>query len=64
MCQQWLRVAGLVFDIIGVVMIVTEWHIMFRRHVEGRRAEIAAINSRWARRMNEERSLRCTKSYP
>ena len=33
MCQQWFSVAGLVFDVVGFLLIAFEWrHIFWREH--------------------------------
>src|SRR3954469_2696078 len=36
MCQNWYSVIGLVFDVIGFLMIAVEWHMMFRRDMRHR----------------------------
>jgi hypothetical protein len=46
MCQQWLSVLGLILDVVGVLMIVSEWHIMFRRHIAQSIVEIDALYAR------------------
>lgn len=53
MCQQWFSVAGLILDAIGVLMLVAEWRIAFRRDAEERKAEIAAMNHRWFNKQSE-----------
>jgi hypothetical protein len=51
MCQQWFSVAGLVLDIVGVLLIVAEWRIAFRQHFEAGKAEIDSMMKRWVDRM-------------
>ena len=51
MCQQWFSVAGLMLDIVGVMMIVVEWHMAFRHYVEERKAEIDGMMTRWVDKM-------------
>lgn len=40
MCQQWLSVIGLVFDIIGVSLIAIEWYGTYRRDSRERMDEL------------------------
>jgi hypothetical protein len=40
MCQQWLSVAGLLFDVVGFLLIAVEWHHMFKRDVYMRQKRI------------------------
>jgi hypothetical protein len=47
MCQQWIGIAGLVFDVIGVLMVVFEWHVMFNRHIGERTSVIDAFYARY-----------------
>jgi hypothetical protein len=52
MCQQWFSVGGLVLDVIGVVMIIREWQIMFNRHHEQRVQAIDDLYARLSRKMD------------
>ena len=40
MCQQWFSVIGLVFDIVGFLLIVFEWRHMFIRERNRRMEEL------------------------
>jgi hypothetical protein len=40
MCQQWFSIVGLVFDVVGFMMIAVEWHHMFKRDVYLRQKRI------------------------
>jgi uncharacterized membrane protein len=49
MCQQWLSVLGLVSDVVGFLMILYEWRVMFERHMGEKKIEIEAFFERRAR---------------
>jgi hypothetical protein len=36
MCQQWFSIVGLLFDIVGFLLIAFEWRHVFRREHERR----------------------------
>jgi hypothetical protein len=40
MCQQWFSVAGLLFDIVGFLLIAFEWRHMFIRERDRRMSEL------------------------
>ena len=40
MCQNWLSVTGLFFDVVGFLLIAFEWHHMFTRDVYMRQKRI------------------------
>jgi hypothetical protein len=40
MCQQWLSVLGLVFDVVGILTIAVEWRHTFERDVHIRQKRI------------------------
>jgi hypothetical protein len=40
MCQQWFSVLGQTSDVVGFLLIVTEWHHMFVRDVYMRQKRI------------------------
>jgi uncharacterized membrane protein len=40
MCNQWLSVAGLTFDVVGFLLIAFEWHLMFKREMHERLGRI------------------------
>src|SRR5712691_8690948 len=40
MCQQWFSVAGLLFDIVGFLLIAYEWRHMFIRERDRRMSEL------------------------
>lgn len=56
MCQQWFSVLGLVFDLVGVLLIVTEWRVAFQRDTEDRKREIDNMMNRWLIKLGEEPS--------
>lgn len=46
MCQQWISLIGLFADVVGFLMIVWEWHLMFRRYITSKISEIDALYER------------------
>jgi hypothetical protein len=36
MCQNWYSVIGQVLDVVGFLLIASEWHMMFRRDMRER----------------------------
>jgi hypothetical protein len=46
MCQQWISLIGLFADVAGFLMIVWEWHLMFRRYITNKISEIDALYER------------------
>ncbi|MGE3990124.1 hypothetical protein [Pseudorhodoplanes sp.] len=54
MCQQWFSVVGLASDIVGVILIVYEWHIMFWRHYHRRLDDIDAHYEKLRRKADGE----------
>jgi uncharacterized membrane protein len=46
MCQQWFSVFGLVADVVGFLMILYEWRIMFERHMGEKKIEIETFFER------------------
>jgi len=54
MCQQWFSVAGLACDIVGVILIIFEWHVIFWRNYHQRLGDIDEHYARLNRKMSGE----------
>lgn len=52
MCQQWITLIGLIADVTGFLLIVREWHLMFRRHAGEKIREIDQLYARIRRRQD------------
>jgi hypothetical protein len=46
MCQQWFSVVGLLFDVVGFLLIAFEWQQVFRREHETRIDELGHDHER------------------